>query len=380
MKINIDEWKNFKLGKIFRIENVKGNTTSDLETGVDIPYIAAQKNSNGLSQMCSIENMDEFISKGNCIVFIQIGEGSAGYSNYIPNDFIGMKGKICCGYIDGILNRKIGLFLVTILDKSRYKFSFGRSWTGERLKNSELLLPIKTNENGSAIIDAKKTFSDEGYIPDWDYMEEFIERLETRERESHGSIRDALRTKNNSEDTPKLNVKAWEEFIIKDLFKVKYGVNLELNNCLEISNGINFVSRTSENNGVSSRIEEIDNLSPQPPGLITVAGGGSVLSTFLQNEPFYSGRDLYTLESKKDISNEAKLFIITIIEQNKYKYNYGRQANRTLPYLILKLPIKRNVKNEPVIDENKTFSPKGYIPDWDFMESYIKALPYGDKI
>lgn len=157
-------------------------------------------------------------------------------------------------------------------------------------------------------------------------------------------------------------------------------MNLELNKCTEIDKGINFVSRTSENNGVSTRIAAIEDVIPQKAGLITVAGGGSVLSTFLQNEPFYSGRDLYTLEPKKEIPDEVKLFIITIIERNKYKYNYGRQANKTLPDLVLKLPIKRKSDGTPIIDDTKTYSDQGYIPDWDFMQTYIASIPYGDRI
>ena len=57
---------------------------------------------------------------------------------------------------------------------------------------------------------------------------------------------------------------------------------------------------------------KMDDVIPQRPGLISIAGGGSVLSTFLQKEPFYSGRDLYTLDSKEDISDAAKMFIITV--------------------------------------------------------------------
>lgn len=75
--------------------------------------------------------------------------------------------------------------------------------------------------------------------------------------------------------------------------------------------------------------------------MITVAGGSSVLSKFLKNEPFYSEWDLYTLDSKEDLSNEKKLFIITVIEKIKYKYTYGIHADKTLPSLILKLPIQR---------------------------------------
>lgn len=199
------------------------------------------------------------------------------------------------------------------------------------------------------------------------------------EREIQGPIRDSLKTKNKIEKAPELNINNWKEFTVENLFKVKYGVNLELNKSIENKNGINFVSRTGENNGVSSKVELMENIEPQKKGLITVAGGGSVLSTFLQSEAFYSGRDLYTLETKEDLSDETKLFIITIIEKNKYKYNYGRQANKTLPYLILKLPIQRDKSHKPIIDETKKYSDKGYIPDWSFMENYINSLPYGDK-
>lgn len=178
----------------------------------------------------------------------------------------------------------------------------------------------------------------------------------------------------------KLDVTKWKPFLLGDLFFVNYGVNLELNACEEAttksSSNINFVSRTGDNNGVSARVVIIEDIVPQKEGLISIAGGGSVLSTFLQNEPFYSGRDLYTLECKEKISNETKLFLITVIEQNKYKYSYGRQANKTLPYIELLLPIKYNKDNTAVIDNTHNFSKDGYVPDWDYMHEYIKTLHF----
>lgn len=177
-----------------------------------------------------------------------------------------------------------------------------------------------------------------------------------------------------------LNISEWKPFIIEKLFTVKYGVNLELSNCDEIINneeiGIKFVSRTESNNGVSATVMPIENVIPQKAGLISVAGGGSLLSTFIQPEPFYSGRDLYTLASKDNISFEAKMFIITIIKANKYKYSYGRQANKTLPYLELMLPVVKDDKNAPIIDKTCKYSDEGYVPDWQFMENYIKSLHY----
>lgn len=159
----------------------------------------------------------------------------------------------------------------------------------------------------------------------------------------------------------KINMGSWKEFEVRDLFEVVYGVNLELVNCTETTKddpeAVAFVSRTESNNGVSAYVKPIHGIEPQPKNTITVAGGGSVLSTFLQAQPFYSGRDLYLLYSKEEISHKAKLFIVTIIKANKYRYNYGRQANSSLPYLRLRLPSLSNGN-----------------PDWGWMESYVDSL------
>ena len=103
---------------------------------------------------------------------------------------------------------------------------------------------------------------------------------------------------------------------MNELFEVKYGINMELNTCIEAEDGdpdaINFVARTESNNGVSARVKPVEGKEPQPAGLITCAGGGSVLSTFLQEEPFYSGRDLYLLIPLQPMSKLVKLFCITV--------------------------------------------------------------------
>lgn len=155
-----------------------------------------------------------------------------------------------------------------------------------------------------------------------------------------------------------LNVETWKEFHIGDLFTPQYGVNLELVNCTlsDSPDAINFVARTAVNNGVVAQVERIEGIEPQKAGNITCASGGSVLSTFVQTKDFYSGRDLYLLIPKEEISIEAKLFCCTIITKNKYRFNYGRQANKTLSELVIKLPEKNNK------------------PDWSFMERYIKSL------
>ncbi len=150
---------------------------------------------------------------------------------------------------------------------------------------------------------------------------------------------------------------------VKDLFDVKYGINLELNACEIITDtgGINFVSRTSENNGVVARVKIIPDKKPQPAGVITCAAGGSVLSSFVQNEPFYSGRDLYILTPKKAMSLEEKLFYCKALKMNAYRYQYGRQANKTLREIEL-----------PDIPEWL----KKYKIDYARIQTKIKTKPY----
>jgi hypothetical protein len=117
---------------------------------------------------------------------------------------------------------------------------------------------------------------------------------------------------------------------ISQLFDVKYGTNLELN-ALEVSDcGIPFVSRTARNNGVSAYVKPILNLEPNPAMTISVAGGGSVLESFLQPLPYYSGRDMYVLIPKVSMQETELLFYCMCLKANQFKYNYGRQANRTL--------------------------------------------------
>jgi type I restriction-modification system DNA methylase subunit len=70
---------------------------------------------------------------------------------------------------------------------------------------------------------------------------------------------------------------------------------------------------------------------------LSVACSGTVLSTFYHPYPYYSGRDVYILKPKKIKTEQEMLFYCAAIEQNKYKYNYGRQANTTLKNILLPL-------------------------------------------
>ena len=62
--------------------------------------------------------------------------------------------------------------------------------------------------------------------------------------------------------------------------------------------------------------------------------------------------------------------------------SYGRKPHDVKKFgkSAIKLPIQHNPDGTPYIDPNHTYSEDGYVPDWQFMEDYMKSLPYGDRL
>lgn len=171
---------------------------------------------------------------------------------------------------------------------------------------------------------------DSGSFPDWINTVEYFNTKEI--------------SKPLTKDSSNIDITTIQNFFrlvpIETVFEVKYGSNLELNSLKIDSSGINFVSRSSRNNGVTAKVARIPDLEPIESGVLTVACGGSVLETFVQPEPFYSGRDLYYLKPLVNLNTFQKLFYCTIIKANRYRYSYGRQANRTLKNILIPAPDK----------------------------------------
>ncbi|MCC8123776.1 MAG: restriction endonuclease subunit S [Oscillospiraceae bacterium] len=136
---------------------------------------------------------------------------------------------------------------------------------------------------------------------------------------------------------------------VNDLFTLLQGNSFELLN-MELSNssGINFVSRTAQDNGVVAQVCADDIVKPFPAGYITVALGGSVLSSFVQLEPFYTAFHLAVLQPKKELTLQEKLYYCMCIQSNGYRYSYGRQANKTLKNIELPDVIPEWVYTTPI--------------------------------
>lgn len=373
MELSVQCWKEFNVARLCHID--MGNKFDNDKMTHEFPsvnFVSRTANNNGVSDI--VDEIPGVLPYPANSVTVALG-GSIG-SCYLQTKPFYTGQNVSVLLFDDTISNNAKLFITTMfMNECKYKYvAFGRELNVHIRNDFTLYLPIKYSSDNTPVIDENKTYSDEGYVPDWQFMEDYIKSLHHK----------PITTKVKTISIKKLDVDKWKEFKVCDLFNVQYGINMELNTCTETAyndpEGIAFVARTAENNGVSAYVKKIEGKEPQPAGTITVAGGGSVLSTFVQKRPFYSGRDLYLLLPKEDINLKVKMFISTVLFSNQYRYSYGRQANKTLPDLVLKLPIKRDENDNPIIDDSRLYSEKGYIPDWEFMEDYINSLPYSDRI
>ena len=344
MKVDMTNWVNFTVADLFEIINGKGITTEEIENNPgNFEAVQSGEGNNGVMGCISksyCRNKGYSYCEEACLTVAR--SGTSGYVSFHENGcVVGDSAKILLLREQKAKSTKVYLFLQTLLSANRFKYTYGRKVTEDLYSKTIIKLPITA--------DGK---------PDWQWMESYVDLLHSKPLTTGNIMNIGANT---------LEIDNWKEFSVSDLFDVVYGANLELVNCVETTkrdpDAIAFVSRTESNNGVSAYVKPVSGIGPQPENTITVAGGGSVLATFLQTQPFYSGRDLYLLHSKEAISIPAKLFLVTVIKANKYRYNYGRQANVTLPSLKLRLPSKADGK-----------------PDWQYRENYIKSLPYGDRL
>lgn len=124
---------------------------------------------------------------------------------------------------------------------------------------------------------------------------------------------------------------------LNQLFDINYGNKLDLNKMkVTQSGGVAFVNRTGFNNGVVAMVDPVAGVDPYPPGLLTVALGGSVLSTFLQIKPFYTGQNVAVAMPKESLTEHQLLYYAVAIRSNRFRYSTcGREANRTFRTLLV---------------------------------------------
>lgn len=124
---------------------------------------------------------------------------------------------------------------------------------------------------------------------------------------------------------------------LNQIFDIEYGNQFDLYRMDFGTSEINFVSRSSQNLGVVAKVSRRIDVEPYPAGLITVTLGGTyLLSSFVQQESFYTAQNVKVLTPKKEMSFNEKLYYCLAIQANRFRYtSHGREANITLDYLLV---------------------------------------------
>lgn len=365
MNLDITNWKEFRLGRLISdIYKSKALNKDELVSATDdknsIRYITRTGDNNGCEMLADISFVDiTYIQKGNAIT---IGDTTA-TCFYQSDDFITGDHIVVvrANWLDEIL----GLYIVTILNKEQYKYSYGRAFLMERIKKTLIKLPIKMNADSTPFIDISRKYSDEGYVPDWKWMKTYIKSLHYK----------VLTTKNSPQNTYSLNLNRWKEFNVNKLFSISIAKSADIGNLEEGSTA--FVGRTNLNNGIQGFVE------PQcitEGKCITISMVGTNVALYQEND-FQASQNIAVLRNEMITPGNA-MFICSVInfEMNS-KYSYGRTVGKSnIEEMTLFLPIARNLDGEPLVDDKCKYSRQGYIPDWQWMEDYIKALPYGDRL
>lgn len=380
MDLNVQDWKEFKIPSLFDVDAGIYHYSDEYEDG-DTPYVSASDTNNGIGSYISLRPDFE----GN-----KITTGKVGCTAYYQPDAFCATSDVNVLSPKFDMSAEIGMFISRIINfNENYKWAYGRQCRVGNTKAIIIKLPIQHNADGSPVIDADKTYSDEGYIPDWQFMEDYIKSLHS----------EPITTTRGAAESLSLGVDKWEEFKLSDIFEMQNGYfnnKPETIDSLPSDNPIKFLGATAENNGItdycgveaiqySNKTGDKDNSLDGKlfdGNCISITNNGSVCHAYYQNEQFTSSHDQTICIPRFNLTPTMALFICTIINGERFKWSYGRKLHdlNKSKAITIKLPVQRDASENPVIDPEKKYSDKGYIPDWDFMERYIDSLPYSDKI
>lgn len=340
MNLDTSSWKWFQLGGengLFDIRKGK-RLTAEAQTEGATPYIGAIDSNNGVSNYIGQVPIHE----GNTISLSY--NGSVGQAFYQPLPYWATD-DVNALYLRpeyGTLCAATGLFVCSVLKHDRYRYSYSRKWTLDNMNDTKVKLPA----------------TPEGE-PDWQWMELYIDSLHSK----------PLKTSNVCKTTMasfEFDVREWREFRVEELFDSIYKVASYDYSELERvdvwnEKAIPYVTRTDLDNSVKSLVSSVGLSNIEAGNAIVVGDTTSTIS--YQCGPFVAGEHI--IAARADWMNKyTGLFITCLLRQERYRYSYGR---------AYKLASIRNTEIRLPVKGDGT-------PDWQWMENYIRLLPYGDRL
>ncbi|WP_062428805.1 N-6 DNA methylase [Treponema endosymbiont of Eucomonympha sp.] len=158
---------------------------------------------------------------------------------------------------------------------------------------------------------------------------------------------------------PAIDVSEWQYFALTDLFTITGSETTPLLDLEEYGKGkYPYVTTQATNNGVASFF---DYFSEQ--GNVLTVDSAVLGYCSYQSFNFSASDHVEKLIPIFDMNKYTALFLVTILNKEQYRYNYGRKCSQSrMKTVSIKLPSKNQQ------------------PDFEYMENYIKSLPYSKCI
>ena len=245
------------------------------------------------------------------------------------------------------LDNEVLLFLATLIEKecSQRFIAFGRELNKHIKRDFTIKLPLISKDKPDWILIAK--IVKDRIIPQ---LPKKAQRVWLKKYD----------TKPMRQDKIKLNTEDWKWFVYESIFDIRKGKRLTQADMID--GNIPYIGAIDSNNGLSSYIGNDSQL--HEANTITVSYNGSIGYAFYQDKEFWATDDVNVLYPKFNLNRYIALFICTLIEKEQYRFCYGRKWDLdAMKKSRIKLPV----------------TPSG-TPDWQFMEDYIKSLPYSRNI
>ena len=341
--MDVKNWKWFRYDEIFVIKTYReGENVQNSEIG-NTPYVGASCTNNGVTNYVKVE---KYIT-GNKITVAR--NGSVGSAFYQSGNFMVSPDDIRIFELKNReLNKYIAIFLCCIIEKEKYRYAYGRKFGTKRMCAQLMKLPVVKKETGK-------------YEPNWGWIEEYVKLAEKKLPSRAKDVwQNKFNPKSLSETKIKLNTSNWKWFRYDEIFEIKKGKRLTK---ADMQDGdVPYIGAIDSNNGISAYISNDEHL--HQGNTITVSYNGSIAEAFYQTTKFWATDDVNVLYPKFALNRYIAMFLITLIHREKYRFNYGRKWDKELmESSLIKLPAVK-------------IAPNKYEPDWQFMEDYIKSLPY----
>ncbi len=157
-----------------------------------------------------------------------------------------------------------------------------------------------------------------------------------------------------------LNTEHWQWFPLTDLFDITGSKTTPIGDLKLAGEGDDpYVTTQATNNGVAGFYR----IATEDGGVLTVDSAVLGYCAY-QKDPFSASDHVEKLIPKFEMNAYIALFLVTLLNIEQYRYNYGRKCSQTrLKASKIKLPVA----------ERET-------PDYDFMEEYIKGQPFSANL